>query len=238
MAFRDRAFDAMANVIERDRAVVFDPTDGLYTGEQSFLDWREQTYPGWGAGTGPRAHRDVEVALDERAPPRAARRGGHPRDGARRHGAGDALARVVDALRAAIRARFWDDDARQFRAFTTTALDPSAVRRCWDLLGTSLAVLHGIATDDEARDAIARYPHAGAGPAVIWPQQQRTPIYHNRASWPFVTAYLLRAARRVRNNAVVTRDLRELMRGAAMNLSNMENFEFLSGSASVSEGET
>ncbi len=48
-AFRDRALDAMARVIERDRAVVFDPTDGLYTGEQSFLDWREQTYPGWTA---------------------------------------------------------------------------------------------------------------------------------------------------------------------------------------------
>ena len=23
------------------------PADGLYRGEQSFLDWREQTYPGW-----------------------------------------------------------------------------------------------------------------------------------------------------------------------------------------------
>ena len=29
--------------------MVFDPTDGLYRGEQSFLDWREQTYPGWTA---------------------------------------------------------------------------------------------------------------------------------------------------------------------------------------------
>ena len=26
---------------------MFDADDGLYRGEQSFLDWREQTYPGW-----------------------------------------------------------------------------------------------------------------------------------------------------------------------------------------------
>ena len=27
--------------------MIYDPEDGLYRGEQSFLDWREQTYPGW-----------------------------------------------------------------------------------------------------------------------------------------------------------------------------------------------
>jgi hypothetical protein len=235
-AFRDRALDAMATVIERDRAVVFDPADGLYTGEQSFLDWREQTYPGWTAQD--TAHIAMSKSLSTNVLHRVLLDAAATL--ATERGEADRAARWrgwSDALRTAIRARFWDNDARQFRAYVTTALDPSAVRR-WDLLGTSLAVLHGIATDDEARDAVARYPHAGAGPAVIWPQQQRTAIYHNRGSWPFVTAYLLRAARRVRNDAVVTRNVRELMRGAALNLSNMENFEFISGSAWVSEGET
>jgi hypothetical protein len=48
-AFVDRAYEAMANTADHDRAVVFDPADGLYRGEQSFLDWREQSYPGWTA---------------------------------------------------------------------------------------------------------------------------------------------------------------------------------------------
>lgn len=234
--FRDRALDAMANVIERDRAVIFDEGDGLYTGEQSFLDWREQSYPGWTARD--TAHIAMSKSLSTNVLHRvllstaaslASERGDMVR--------ATRWTQWSDALRAAIHARFWDNDARQFRAFITTGLDPAPVRR-WDLLGTSLAVLHGIASPEEARDAIARYPHAGAGPAVLWPQQQRTAIYHNRGSWPFVTAYLLRAARAVRNDAVVNRDLRELMRGAAMNLSNMENFEAISGAAWVSEGDT
>ncbi|MEZ4394738.1 MAG: hypothetical protein R3A48_26995 [Polyangiales bacterium] len=235
-AFRDRSLDAMTQVIERDRAVIYDPGDGLYTGEQSFLDWREQSYPGWTAQDA--SHIAMSKSLSTNvlhfvllrtASELATERGDAERATRWRQWS--------DALRESIRQRFWDADARQFRAFITTTLDPSAVRR-WDLLGTSLAVLHGIATPEEARDAVARYPHAGAGPAVLWPQQQRTAIYHNRGSWPFVTAYLLRAARQVRNDAVVNRDLRELMRGAALNLSNMENFEFLSGAAWVSEGDT
>jgi len=31
--------------------VAFDPATGLYRGEQSFLDWREQSYPAWVEGT-------------------------------------------------------------------------------------------------------------------------------------------------------------------------------------------
>ena len=48
-AFRDQALEAIVNTAERDRLVAWDPEDGLYRGEQSFLDWREQTYPQWTA---------------------------------------------------------------------------------------------------------------------------------------------------------------------------------------------
>ncbi|HMV69440.1 MAG TPA: Ig-like domain-containing protein, partial [Myxococcota bacterium] len=49
VAFRERAFAALANTLEHDRDRVWDPADGLYRGEQSFLDWREQSYPPWTA---------------------------------------------------------------------------------------------------------------------------------------------------------------------------------------------
>ena len=38
------AYRALRGSVEADRAAIFDASDGLYTGEQSFLDWREQTY--------------------------------------------------------------------------------------------------------------------------------------------------------------------------------------------------
>jgi hypothetical protein len=55
------------------------------------------------------------------------------------------------------------------------------------------------------------------------------PVYHNRAIWPFVTEYGLRAAARAGNVSVADAAYDTLMRGAALNLSNMENFEWLSG---------
>jgi hypothetical protein len=59
------------------------------------------------------------------------------------------------------------------------------------------------------------------------------PVYHNRAIWPFVSAYGLKAAARVQNVAVADRHVDSLMRGAALNLSNMENLEWLSGQPSL-----
>lgn len=234
VAFRDRAWEAVRNTVEHDRALVWDSTDGLYTGEHSFLDWREQSYPAWTATD--TVHIGMSKSLSTNVLHYAALDAAAS-FAAERNDASAARYRMwADALRTAIRTRFWNADARQFSAFSTTTLDPAPVRR-WDLLGTSLAVLTGVADDTQARAAVASYPHAGRGGApVLWPQQQFTAIYHNRSMWPFVTAYWLRAARRVRNDAAVNRNVTALVRGAALNLSNMENLEFLSGASRVEDG--
>lgn len=236
-AFRAHALRALRGTLERDRSVVFDPDDGLYRGEQSFLDWREQTYPEWVAGevvhvgmsktlsTNVLHLRALEVAAS------LADAEGDAASAARWRGwAGD--------LRAAIRARFWLEDEGLFSSFTTTELDPSPVRR-FDLLGEALAILAGVADEAQARRILSTYPHLGPGAApVIHPQQQGVRIYHNRAEWPFVTAYWLRAARAARHDAAGDRALRSLVRGAALNLSNMENLEIATGAPWVSEGAT
>ncbi|MFO0649580.1 MAG: hypothetical protein U0326_25325 [Polyangiales bacterium] len=236
-AFLGRAFEALRNTVDRDRVVIYDATDGLYRGEHSFLDWREQSYPAWTATD--TSHIGMSKSLSTNvlhyaalaAVARMATERGDTASATRYQG-------FADALRTAIRTRFWDADARQFRAFTTTGLDPAPVRR-WDLLGSALAVLHGVADDAQSRGVVETYPHAGRGGApVLWPQQQQTAIYHNRAMWPFVTAYWLRAARQVRNDAAVNRGALAMMRAAALNLSNMENLEFVTGSPRVEEGAT
>lgn len=229
--FAALTWDAARNTLEHDRAVVFDPGDGLYRGEQSFLDWREQSYPRWTARN--LSHIGMSKALSTnlghlallelaatlgaaRDAPEAARYQGWARD-----------------LRAAIEAKFWDAEAGLYRTFQTTTLDPAAARQ-FDLLGQAHAVIAGL---DGAAQAVARYPLLAKGPAVIWPQQQDTPIYHNRGIWPFVTAYWLRAARAVGNDAVITQLVRSLTRGAALNLSNMENFEMVSGLPWLDDGD-
>jgi hypothetical protein len=64
---------------------------------------------------------------------------------------------------------------------------------------------------------------------VIWPQQPGERIYHNRASWPFVTAYGVRAAREAGLAEAVAEDVATLTRQAALNLSHLENFEVETG---------
>ena len=230
-AFAERAYTALVATIERDRAVVFDTDDGLYTGEQSFLDWREQSYPAWVTGdVAPIAAskalstnvvhlRALEVAASLAPAADAAR-----------------FTTWADALRERIRERFWLEDAGLYSTFVTTHLDPAPARQ-FDLLGNALAITSGVATPVQASRILASYPHVGPGAApVIFPQQQLTRIYHNRAEWPFVTAYWLRAAARGDNAHVATRAVRSLVRAAALNLSNMENLEIASGAAFVDDG--
>lgn len=233
-AFKSMAWLAMQNTVERDREVIFDATDGLYRGEQSFLDWREQTYPAWTA-TDP-AHIAMSKALGTNVThlvllEATAKLAAEVGDAA----AAATYAGWASELRSSIAARLWLPDEGQLSTYVTTALDPSAVRR-FDLLGSSLAVLFDVVTGDDAAAVVSGYPLLPKGPAVVWPQQQDTPIYHNRGMWPFVTAYWLRAAKKVANAAAVSHSVRSMVRGAALNLSNMENFEAVTGLAWLDDG--
>lgn len=232
--FRDRAYLALENTIDHDRGIVFDPTDGLYFGEQSFLDWREQTYPEWTADDV--VHIAMGKALSTnllhlRAIEVASALAAETGDSANASRFGG----FADSLRAAIRTRFWLEDEGLFSTYIATRLDSSAVRR-YDLLGSAFAVLYGVADAAQATRVLSNYPHYGPGAPVVWPQQQQTPIYHNRGEWPFVTAYWLRAAAAADHDGVADRMVNALVRGAAINLSNMENFEAGSGAAFLEDG--
>jgi Mannosylglycerate hydrolase MGH1-like glycoside hydrolase domain len=226
-AFRDDAYEAMKNTAEHDRVVVWDASDGLYTGEQSFLDWREQSYPGFSADD------TVQIAMSKALSTNV----GHLRlleitaSLATEKGASSEASTYqgwADQLRQAIVDRLWLPSEQQFSTFVPSTLDPAAVRR-FDLLGSAQAILAGVGSSSQRSQAVSSYPHLPQGPPVMWPQQQFTPIYHNRGIWPFVTALWLKAAKDVGNADAVSHGVRSLMRGAAMNLSNMENFEASTG---------
>ena len=231
---RDRAFAAIQNTIDHDRVVAFDPKDGLYRGEQSFLDWREQSYPGWTvpdlahiAASKSLSTNVAHLVLLDTGAELADEKG----DGAK----ASALKKMASDLRTAIRTRLWLDEDKQLSTYVTTTLDPAPARR-FDLLGTSLAVLADVTTPGQARAAIQSYPTLPKGPPVIFPQQKNTAIYHNRAIWPFVTAYWVKAAKKTKNDAAFDTGVRSLVRGAALNLSNMENFEVTTGLAFQEDG--
>lgn len=224
-AFVALAREAMATAAAEDDAVVFEAETGLYRGEQSFLDWREQSYPAWMAG------RPAQIAMSRALGTNVAHLALRRTLGAM---GVDGMDAAADGLRDAIRDRLLLPSGLP-SAMLPTTLNPAPAEQ-YELLGLSLAILEGVLDDEEGRAALSRYPFFAKGPPVIWPQQQFTPIYHNRAQWPFVTAYALRAAARVRHVAAMDAAWAALWRGAALNRSNMENLEAVSGEPFVADG--
>jgi hypothetical protein len=229
--FAAKVRQALADTLAQDRQYAFAPSLGLYRGETSFLDWREQTYPGWTAdnvrfiaqsfalSTNVLYYEALQLAA------RLADGHGDP------HAAG--YRAQAAALKAAINEHFWRADRGLYMSYIGGDGLPV---EAYDLLGTSLAITSGVADPARARQALSRYPTWPAGSPVIWPERADQPIYHNRAIWPFVSAYALRAARAVDDPARIAHEIRSIIRGAALAGSNMENYELVSQRVHVDDG--
>jgi hypothetical protein len=227
--FAKTTFNALTNTLEIDRQVAFDKTLGLYSGEQSFLDWREQTYAPWIASdlssmatsiaisTNAGHYHAIKLAKDlaiELNKPALAKR----------------YQQWETALKSAINIHLWLPEHGLYSSLTAGHFDHTPLEK-FDWLGQSLAIITGIASPEQATQILSRYPHGPMGAPVIFPQQPNIGVYHNRAIWPFVTAYGLKAAKIGRNTQAANSAYQTLIRGAALNLSNMENLEWLSAQA-------
>ena len=226
-AFAATALKALSNTIENDRIAAFDATAGLYNGEESFLDWRDQSYAAWIPGD--LASMASSKALSTnvghyKALTLAAQLAQEQGDAAK----AERYSAWALQLKLAINARFWLKDAGMYSSVTAGHFDGAPMHK-FDWLGQSLAIVTGVADAEQARSILAHYPHGPMGAPVIWPQQQDMPVYHNRAIWPFVTAYGLKAAIMHNNVTVADAAYDTLLRGAAVSVSNMENLEWLSG---------
>lgn len=229
--FANENWQALTDTLAQDRLYTFDASIGLYRGETSFLDWREQSYPDWTV-------RDVRFIAESYALSTNVLHYQALSEAAtlatQRHDARAADYRAqAEALKHAINAHFWRDDRGMYMSYIGANAMPM---EAYDLLGLSLAITSGVADPARAKQALANYPAWPAGSPVIWPERAVQPIYHNRAIWPFVSAYALRAARAVDDAPRIAHEMDSLLRGAALSASNMENFELASQSIHVDEG--
>ncbi|MFW8633278.1 amylo-alpha-1,6-glucosidase [Vibrio natriegens] len=228
--FAERAYKAISNTLEADRLAAFDVKSGLYTGEQSFLDWREQTYSTWtpddvnAIGSSKALSTNV---VHYRALKLAAKL-------AEQYDSTNAVkySEWAEQLKSDINAQFWNAERGMYVSYLFDNGKDIAVDK-YDMLGEALAIISGIATDTQAKQIMSNYPHSEFGVPVYFPQQPDVPVYHNRAIWPFVTAYSLRAAHQTQNVAAANNAIQSLVRGTATNLSNMENLEWLSGKSFI-----
>ena len=234
--FSDKVYKALNDTLAQDRQYVFDVATGLYRGETSFLDWREQTYPAW-------TRNDVRYiaesfALSTNVLHYQALR--LAQDMSAHRGDVDASTRYrdqADMLKAVIDRQFWREDRGTYMSYVGSGSDRVQPVEAYDLLGISLAILAGIPDAERAHRALANYPTYPSGSPVIWPERKDLPIYHNRAIWPFVSAYALKAARATDDAPRIAHELRSILRGAALAGSNMENYEFLTEAVHVEDRE-
>ena len=127
-------YPILGGTIEQDRRLVFDPDDGPCRGEQSFLDWCEQTYPGW--------TRDnvLAIAMSKALAVNSANDIllTHAAEYSRMLGKADAEARSARweyDLREAINGRFFDVKSGLYRTYLLShdGSDPAVGARRYDL---------------------------------------------------------------------------------------------------------
>jgi hypothetical protein len=217
----ERAYAIIARSVEADRHAAIDPATGLVTGETSFLDWREQSYPRW--------MQPADIARSQAIGTNAIHHGAYRILGRMATLLGGGVAAeaprwtlLADSLRTAVDRALWLPAAGHYAMFRYGRLAPLAAPRA-EALGQALAVLLGVADGERAAQAIAASPQLPFGTPTFWPSIDGVPAYHNRSIWPFVTAYATWAAADVGNTAVVEHGLATLWRGVGLQLTNKEN---------------
>ena len=213
----DEVYPIIQNTLEDDYQTIYDPNTGLYSGESSFLDWREQTYPKW------MDNRDIYVSHNlgtnvvhyqaHRILAEIARIKGEPFE---------LYDQRAEAIKAGINNYLWLEDEGYYAQFLYGRSELIRSPR-YEALGEALAILFGVADDERAASIIGRSPLTEYGATCIYPQIPGIPPYHNNGIWPFVQSYWNWAAAKTGNEAVLNHGLASIYRAAGLFLTNYEN---------------
>ena len=210
--------------LEDDILTDYDSSTGLVKGESSFLDWREQEYPLWmspsdiydseNLGTCCVHYRALRIlAQIERM------KNG---DDADRY---DALA---DKLKKGINDCLWLEDQGFYAQYLYGRQFLIASPRS-ETLGEALAILWGIASEEQAARICARMANQSYGTSCFFPNIAGIPPYHNDAMWPFVQAFWMKACKQAGNEKGVLHSIASIWRNAGLFLTNKENMVIYNG---------
>lgn len=222
----NEAFSVVVNTLQADLDVCYDPHFKLMHGEQSYLDWREQTYPRWMQpkdiyesmclGTNVVFARVCEIA--------GLMHTELERIGYEMENPGDArIIATADTLKQSINNRLWLPSAGYYSEYLYGGVYPIQ-SQATDNLGQALSVILGIATPDMAKSIVTKTPVVAFGTSSVYPQQPDIKPYHNDAVWPFVQTYWNLAAAKTGNMKALTAGLAAVYRAAAMFATNKELF--------------
>jgi hypothetical protein len=218
-----KSYDVIRRSVEADLHAALDRTTGLFHGESSFMDWREQSYPRWMEPADIYQSQSLSTNVVHYATYRILA------DMAR--ALGDSPARwdaVADTVRSGINTHLWLADRGWYAEYRYGRNFTSLSRRS-EGLGEALAVIYGVASPEQRARVTRGTPVVQYGMPSFWPYIPGEKLYHNAAIWPFVNGYWSWASADAGNTAGVTRGLASIYRPAALFLTNKENLVAATG---------
>ena len=218
MDWLQSAYTIIKNTLEDDYKVLSSPQTGMYRGESSFLDWREQTYPKWmsnmdiyvseNLGTNV-VHYQAHLILAEMA-----KILGQP---------SEEYTLRAEAIKKGINDYLWMGEKGYYGQYLYGRQNLNLSPR-FEALGEALAILFDVADTGQAQSIIEKSPVTDFGVTCIYPQIPGIPPYHNDGIWPFVQAYWNLAAAKAGNEKVLNHGLAAIYRAGGLFLTNYENF--------------
>lgn len=216
-AWLDEIYPIIKHTLEDDYRTIYDAGLGMYSGESSFLDWREQTYPKW--------MDNVDIYVSQNLGTNVVHYQAHQILAQIAQMKGDSHQVYLDRaaeIKAGINQHLWLEDQGYYAQYLYGRKDLIVSPR-FEALGEALAILFDVADEDRAQSIIARSPVTEYGVTCIYPQIPGIPPYHNNGIWPFVQSYWNLAAAKAGNEQVLTHGLASIYRAAALFLTNYEN---------------
>jgi hypothetical protein len=216
-AWLEEAFEIIKNSVADDQKTLASTT-GMYKGESSFLDWREQTYPKWmdnrdiyvseNLGTNA-VHFQTYQILAEMADLL-----GQPSEEYRS---------IAQQISNGINEFMWMNNEGFYGQFIYGRHYQHLSPR-FEALGEAFTVLFDIASERQKKAIMENAPLTPFGVTCIYPQIPGIPPYHNNGIWPFVQAFWNIAAAKAGNEKVLDHGLGSIYRAAGLFLTNYENF--------------
>ncbi|MCK9211941.1 MAG: hypothetical protein M0P61_13960 [Ignavibacteriaceae bacterium] len=246
-----KSFSIIKNSALADLETVRDRQTGLFNGESSFLDWREQTYPLWmdpkdiysskNLGTNAvhfqtykiltamasELHEDPSE-LDEDVSEFDEDISEFDEDASKLDEDASKFISAAKRIQDGMNKLMWMPKKKYFGQYlygrNYQSLSPKS-----EALGEALSVLFNIPNTKRQKEIVENTPVTKFGIPCVYPQTPNIPPYHNDAVWAFVQAYWTMASAKVKNETSVEHGLASLYRAAALFLTNKENFVVSSG---------
>ncbi len=223
-AWLESRIEVMLDTLRQDERILR-REQGLFPGETSFLDWREQNYPDWmtpaDIGASYAFGTNLLHAAARRALASLLRLLGRKEEAA-------ALKADCAEIMESLHRCFWD---RAKRVFGMIRSADGALDERPDALASSLGVLFSL-LGDKSHAAMMHLPRSAYGTAVFGPSKSSQPqSYHNRTVWPFVEAYALLARAELQDQQGMAFSMASMLRASMLFGSNKENFHAMTGEA-------